>query len=99
MSRFKKIVKRTIVFFVVIIVLISIFWVLGSEVTNNTDSYVYDLPFKAGTSHRIIQGYGGWFSHKNIAALDFYMPVGTPVYAAREGVIYSYKEDSNKGGP
>jgi murein DD-endopeptidase MepM/ murein hydrolase activator NlpD len=27
------------------------------------------------------------------------MPEGTPVYAAREGVIYSFKDDSNEGGP
>jgi murein DD-endopeptidase MepM/ murein hydrolase activator NlpD len=26
------------------------------------------------------------------------MPVGTPVYAAREGIVYSFKEDSKKGG-
>jgi murein DD-endopeptidase MepM/ murein hydrolase activator NlpD len=26
------------------------------------------------------------------------MPDGTPVYAAREGVIYSFKQDSNEGG-
>jgi murein DD-endopeptidase MepM/ murein hydrolase activator NlpD len=78
--------------------LISIFWLWGSDVTDNTDSYVYNLPFAAGESHKVVQGYGGWFSHKHIAALDFYMPVGTPVYAAREGVVYSYKDDSDKGG-
>lgn len=71
----------------------------GSEVTKNLDVYVYDLPFKEGTSHKVVQGYGGMFSHKNKAALDFSMPEGTPVYAAREGVIYSFKDDSDEGGP
>ena len=61
-------------------------------------SYIYDLPFEKGTKHKIVQGYGGLFSHKNIAALDFDMPVGTPVCAAREGVIYAYKDDSDEGG-
>ena len=67
--------------------------------TNKVDTYLYNLPFKKGTSHTVIQGYGGWFSHKEIAALDFYMPVGTPVHAARAGVVYAYKENSDKGGP
>jgi murein DD-endopeptidase MepM/ murein hydrolase activator NlpD len=98
MSRFTLTKKKGTVFFLIILLFI-IFWLMDSEVTNNIDSYVYDLPFAAGSSHKVVQGYGGWFSHKNIAALDFYMPVGTPVYAAREGVVYSYKEDSDKGGP
>jgi murein DD-endopeptidase MepM/ murein hydrolase activator NlpD len=78
---------------------IFIFSRLKSSVTQNLDAYVYDLPFGKGTSHRVVQGYGGLFSHKHIAALDFSMPVGTPVYAAREGIIYRYKDDSDKGGP
>jgi murein DD-endopeptidase MepM/ murein hydrolase activator NlpD len=39
------------------------------------------------------------FSHRNKAALDFAMPEGTPIYAARGGIIYSYKDDSDEGGP
>lgn len=78
---------------------IAIYFSLGSEVTENLDSYVYDLPFAQGTRHKVVQGYGGRFSHLNKAALDFEMPVGTPVYAAREGVVYGYKDDSNEGGP
>jgi murein DD-endopeptidase MepM/ murein hydrolase activator NlpD len=39
------------------------------------------------------------FSHKNIAALDFEMPEGTAVFAARAGAIYSFKDDSDEGGP
>lgn len=27
------------------------------------------------------------------------MPAGTPVYAARAGTVYSYKDDSDEGGP
>jgi murein DD-endopeptidase MepM/ murein hydrolase activator NlpD len=34
-----------------------------------------------------------------VAAIDFEMPVGTPVYAARGGIIYSYKDNSDEGGP
>jgi murein DD-endopeptidase MepM/ murein hydrolase activator NlpD len=89
------------VFFIILILIacLIIFSFLGSSVTNNEDTYIYNLPFEAGTKHRIVQGYGGLFSHRNIAALDFDMAEGTPVCAAREGVIYSYKDDSDEGGP
>lgn len=70
----------------------------STSVTKNIDNYTYALPFKKGTRHKVIQGYGGVFTHRFIAALDFEMPVGTPVYAARGGIIYSYKDDSNEGG-
>lgn len=70
-----------------------------SKVTDNLDTYIYDLPFKEGTRHKVVQGYGGKFSHKNKAALDFAMPEGTPIYAARGGIIYSFKDDSDEGGP
>ena len=48
--------------------------------------------------YRVVQGYGGLFSHSYIAAIDFEMPIGTAVCAAREGVIFSYKDDSDEGG-
>ena len=91
--------KKIILLLLIIIIGILLYWSLESEVSENIDPYVYDLPFKEGTNHMVVQGYGGLFSHKNKAAIDFYMPVGTPVYAAREGTIFSYKDDSNEGGP
>jgi len=98
MARLRAIVKKITVVFLILVLLVTVLWFLGSEVSTHSDDYVYNLPFKKGSSHRVIQGYGGWFSHKGVAAIDFYMPVGTPVYAAREGVVYRYKEDSEKGG-
>jgi murein DD-endopeptidase MepM/ murein hydrolase activator NlpD len=89
------------IFFISVLVIVGlvIFFLSGSSVTKNIDSYIYDLPFEKGARHRIVQGYGGLFSHKHIAALDFDMPEGTAVLAAREGIIYAYKDDSNEGGP
>ena len=77
----------------------AIYFSLDSPVTENIDTYVYDLPYREGTSHKVVQGYGGRFSHKNKAALDFQMRVGTPIYAARGGTVYSFKDDSDEGGP
>lgn len=61
-------------------------------------SYVYWLPFAEGTSHRLMQGYFGKFSHKERVALDFNMKRGTEIYAAREGVVVRVKEDGDRGG-
>jgi len=91
--------KKLLFIFLSIVLIVSVYFLLGSEVTSNLDTYVYDLPFKEGTKHKVVQGYGGRFSHTNKAALDFAMPESTPIYAAREGTIYSYKDDSNEGGP
>jgi murein DD-endopeptidase MepM/ murein hydrolase activator NlpD len=91
--------KKAVLVIVLIITGCIIYFLAGSEVTQNLDPYVYDLPYKEGTSCKVIQGYGGLYSHKHKAALDFSMPEGTPVYAAREGTIYSYKDNSNEGGP
>ena len=89
--------KKIFILFLVIASLVMYFS-STSKVTNNLDAYIYDLPFKKGTKHKVVQGYGGSFSHNKKAALDFNMPEGTPVYAARGGIIYSFKDDSNEGG-
>jgi murein DD-endopeptidase MepM/ murein hydrolase activator NlpD len=48
----------------------------------------------------VTQGYNGSFSHKgaNQYAIDWQMPEGTPVYAARGGVVVKIKDDSSIGG-
>ncbi len=61
-------------------------------------SYVYWLPYKEGTTHRVVQGYYSSYSHKNRAALDFKMRPGTPVHAARDGIVIRVVEENNKGG-
>jgi murein DD-endopeptidase MepM/ murein hydrolase activator NlpD len=95
----KLFVKRIFFILLVIIAGLFIFSVLSTSVTENLDTYTYSLPYEKGTKHRIVQGYGGMFSHIHSATLDFTMPVGTPVHAAREGIIYSYKDQSDEGGP
>ena len=90
--------KKFLLILLLIIVCVVVYFLSGSEVTKNLDSYIYELPFKEGTKYKVVQGYGGMFSHKHKAALDFNLPEGTPIYAARDGVIYSFKDDSNEGG-
>ena len=97
-----RIKSRAFKLFAAIILLITgglyIFLSWTTSVTTNIDSYIYDLPFKKGTSHRVIQGYGGLFSHTHVAAIDFDMPVGAEIFAAREGFVFAYKDDSDEGG-
>lgn len=61
-------------------------------------SYIYTLPFQDGRAHLLVQGYFGQFSHKERAALDFKMKIGTKVLAARDGIVTRVKEDGTKGG-
>lgn len=64
--------------------------------------FPYGLPFQRGKSYKLIQGFGGAFSHQSAAswyALDFAMAIGEKVCAARAGVVVLVKEDSREGGP
>ncbi len=60
----------------------------------------YELPLRQRTQ-RIDQGYGGTFSHtdpQNLYAVDFAADIGTPVLAAREGVVMQVENDFDKAG-
>jgi murein DD-endopeptidase MepM/ murein hydrolase activator NlpD len=76
------------------------YYKLGSSVAV-PDDYVYSLPYAPGTTHRITQGYNGKFSHQgsNKYAIDWQMPEGTAVCAARGGLVVKVKDDSDLGGP
>lgn len=96
--RLIRFMKRLLVFLLVLFVAALCLFFYHNEVTRNLDDYTYELPFASGDGHRVVQGYGGLFSHSHIAAIDFEMPVGTPVFAAREGSVFSFRDDSNEGG-
>lgn len=53
----------------------------------------YVLPFSEG-SFRVAQAYGGTFSHTGtfFFSYDFVMPIGTPIVAARAGVVHAVEE-------
>lgn len=62
------------------------------------NSYVYWLPFAKGEKKLLIQAYNSSMSHRNELSLDFKMKPGTPVCAARGGVVTEVKKDSDVGG-
>ncbi|HTB21954.1 MAG TPA: M23 family metallopeptidase [bacterium] len=59
---------------------------------------LYLLPYAHGTKHVVSQGYFGRISHLGLYALDFAMPDGTDIDAARAGVVIAVKQDSSRGG-
>lgn len=62
--------------------------------------YEYRLPFDYGRV-RVDQGFGGSFSHddsQNRYAVDFAVAEGTPVLAAREGVVMQVESDFSGTG-
>ena len=67
--------------------------------TIDTSSYVYSLPYPQGKAYWMVQGYFSHFTHKRRAALDFKMPVGSVICAARGGVVVHLKDDGKQGGP
>tara|TARA_R100000908_G_scaffold65120_1_gene52056 strand:- start:103047 stop:103832 length:786 start_codon:yes stop_codon:yes gene_type:complete len=74
---------------------------MGDVNANHNDAFAYRLPLKRGESFRLIQGYGGTFSHQGDLqhSLDFEMEKGTEVYAARDGLVVQLEEDNTRGGP
>lgn len=64
------------------------------------ENVLYRLPFEEGRSYRVAQGYNGTRTHKgrDRYAVDFAMRKGTPVCAARAGVVVDLRESSKIGG-
>lgn len=75
-------------------------WTKGSIHAEHDDDTLYCLPFEKGRTCRVSQGYNGRLSHRGVNqyAVDFAMPEGTTVCAAREGVVVDLKESSETGG-
>jgi len=71
---------------------------LQKGIIKEDTSFIYHLPFEKDKKHVLVQGYFSRLSHKNRAALDFKMKMGTTVCAAREGIVVRVKKDGNKGG-
>lgn len=73
-------------------------WAFGRLEAYHDERYAYALPYAPGAEYRVVQGYGGRFTHVGKQALDFEMPEGTPVHAAREGVVVEVRDTNAAGG-
>ena len=78
---------------------ISCDWTIGDKDALHDEEQLYLLPYESGKSYRVLQGYGSRFSHIGLEqyAVDFNMSVGTPVHAARAGVVARIEETNDIG--
>lgn len=72
---------------------------IGNKDADHNDHVVYLMPYATGHSYRVLQGYGSRFSHTGLEqyAVDFRMTEGTPVHAARSGVVAKIEESHSIG--
>jgi murein DD-endopeptidase MepM/ murein hydrolase activator NlpD len=62
--------------------------------------YAYRLPYHAGKTFKVLQGFHGAFSHRgsNEFAVDFDCPVATAVLAARPGIVVASNDAAQGAG-
>ncbi len=75
-------------------------WGWGSNKAEHDNSTTYYLPYEIGKAYPITNAYNGDSTHRGdgVYALDFAMPAGTPIRAAREGLVIAIKDSFTEGG-
>ena len=74
-------------------------WILGDFTAEHKRGIAYDLPYAQGQEFLVGQGYMGNATHQGKYALDWDMPEGTPVLAARGGMVVDIEESFSEGRP
>ena len=76
-------------------------WTVGNIGGAHNSEYRYASPLQPQQNYPIVQGVNGKFSHFGASkyALDFGASEGTPVLAARGGIVIDTKRNGKKGGP
>jgi murein DD-endopeptidase MepM/ murein hydrolase activator NlpD len=74
-------------------------WTVGVIDAKHDNDHLYAFPYQPGRTYRIMQSFESRFSHTGIEqfAIDFEMPEGSPVHAARSGVIAQIEEGNSVG--
>lgn len=74
----------------------------NSRIAKHDNNYLYALPYEVNKSYKVSQSFNGKNSHTSISskyAIDFAMPIGTKVFASREGtVVYAINHFKKSGG-
>ena len=76
-------------------------WLPGDPNAVHQGNYRYRVPYAVATSHRVTQTYPVGITHltpDSYYAVDFDMPVGTNVFAARDGVVFAVSRNNFVGG-
>jgi len=69
---------------------------LGSPYATHRPAMPYRVPFDIGSTYLVTQAYPSQVTHvaaDSRYAIDFALPDGTPVYAAREGIVINARHD------
>lgn len=74
-------------------------WTIGSIDATHDEDLLYRLPYETGKSYYVLQGYGSRLSHtgREQYTVDFNMREGTPVHAARGGIVARTEESHSRG--
>ncbi len=73
----------------------------GDPTRQHDASHLYHMPYAKGTSFQVTQAFPDKMTHgdaTNRHAIDFAMPEGTPVYAARAGTVITTEYANFSGG-
>ena len=72
---------------------------MGDVNAQHLDEFAYQFPYRIGSRHTVSQAYNGTFSHTGRSAysIDFTMPEGTQVYAARDGIVIDVVQHFKNG--
>jgi len=73
-------------------------WVTGDYKARHDPGTAYELPYGTGIEILVGQGFHGTETHQQKYAIDFDLPEGTPVRAARAGTVVETEESFKKGG-
>ena len=73
----------------------------GDPTTVHSADSGYQAPFSAGREFPVTQAFPEAITHRtldSVYAVDFAMPVGTDILAARDGVVFDVASDNYRGG-
>ena len=79
---------------------LSIRFFFGNSAPRPDPDYLYAFPFGGSQPRPLFQGVGGELTHHGLHrySFDFGTPIGTPVLAARRGIVLSVKDGFPEGG-
>lgn len=76
-------------------------WIPGDPRAMHRPERPYRAPFAVATDHRISQAFPIGITHQTpdaYYAVDFAMPIGTDIYAARAGTVFEVASSNFRGG-